>query len=295
MENKKGRGLFLIIMLVAIPFVIKDIKKEKKESNDKETYIENLSDLNKEKLKKFKDINLKNYYKISNFNVNNYYRYEQYKNLNPSLSYKDVVTNVNINNDLEEYTNTKETKNPNDLLVLVNKYNSLPKNYKPKDLEYVDGAYGDKVPMRKIIINDFKELQKQAKKEININLMPTTAFRDYEFQNTLYTNYVKKDGKKKADKYSARPGYSEHQTGLAIDLKNMALKDIRLTEENYKWLKENSYKYGFIIRFPENKVNITRYQKENWHIRYVGKKVAKIIYEKDLALEEYIDLYITKY
>ena len=295
MENKKGRGLFLIIMLVAIPFVIKDIKKEKKESNDKETYIENLSDLNKEKLKKFKDINLKNYYKISNFNVNNYYRYEQYKNLNPSLSYKDVVTNVNINNDLEEYTNTKETKNPNDLLVLVNKYNSLPKNYKPKDLEYIDGAYGDKVPMRKIIINDFKELQKQAKKEININLMPTTAFRDYEFQNTLYTNYVKKDGKKKADKYSARPGYSEHQTGLAIDLKNMALKDIRLTEENYKWLKENSYKYGFIIRFPENKVNITRYQKENWHIRYVGKKVAKIIYEKDLALEEYIDLYITKY
>ena len=295
MENKKGRLLFLIIILFAIPFVVKDFKKEKKESKEKVTYIENLSDLNKEKLKKYKDIDLKNYYLIPNFNVDNYIKYEQYKSTHQDLSYEDIVTRVNIGIDKEAYTDTKEVKDPNDLLVLVNKYYSLPKNYKPEDLEYVDGAYGNKVPMRKVIVNDFKELQKKAKEEINIDLMPTTAFRGYEFQNTLYTNYVNKDGKEKADKYSARPGFSEHQTGLAIDLKNMALKDIRLTDENYNWLKDNAYKYGFIIRFPENKVDITKYQKENWHIRYVGKEAAKIIHEKDLALEEYIDIYITKY
>ena len=132
-------------------------------------------------------------------------------------------------------------------------------------------------------------------KELNINLMPTTAFRDEAFQRTLYTNYVNKEGVDKADTYSARPGYSEHQTGLSIDLKNTALSNVRLSDENYDWLENNAYKYGFIIRFPKNKEDITLYQFENWHIRYVGKDAAKTIYENKLTLEEYIDLYVIEY
>lgn len=239
----------------------------------------------------YKDIS--NYYVIKNFNASNIDRYIKYEK--KALDYKDIVTKVNLKLDLPVYTDTQEVKDANDLLVLVNKYNHLPKNYKPSDLAYLDGAYGNKVPMRSIIKEPFLELQAAAKKELNINLMPTTAFRDESFQRTLYTNYVNKEGVAKADTYSARPSYSEHQTGLSIDLKNTALSNVRLSDENYEWLHNNAYKYGFIIRFPKDKENITLYQFENWHIRYVGKEAAKIIYENNLTLEEYIDLYVTEY
>lgn len=257
-------------------------------------YILKLSDKNIEKLKNIEYTDISNYYIINNFNVDNIDRYNKYKEKN-DINYKDVVTKVNINLDLEVYTNTKEVEDANSLLVLVNKYNHLPKNYKPSDLVYLDGAYGNKVPMRSVLKDEFIKLQESAKKEININLMPTTAFRDESFQTTLYNNYVAKEGVAKADTYSARPSYSEHQTGLAIDLKNTSLTNIRLTDENYKWLEDNAYKYGFIIRFPKDKEDITLYQFENWHIRYVGKDVAKIIHDNNLTLEEYIDLYVTKY
>lgn len=258
-------------------------------------YFFNLSEKNIDYLKnqKYKDIS--NYYKISNFDASKLDRYNNYHNKNENLRYDVVVTRVNIQIDLPAYTETKEVKDADSLLVLVNKYNHLPSKYKPGDLAYVTGAYGNEVPMRSIAKENLLLLMKAAKKEININLLPTTAFRNESFQKTLYDKYVARDGKEAADTYSARPGYSEHQTGLAIDLKNTALKDIRLTDENYKWLEQNAYKYGFIIRFPKGKENITGYQFENWHIRYVGKDVAKTIYDNKLTLEEYIDLYVTKY
>ena len=194
----------------------------------------------------------------------------------------------------EFYTDTKEVSDPDDLLVLVNKFNYLPKDYKPSDLVYIDGAYGNKVPIRSILKDDFLALQTAAKNEIEVKLMPTTAFRDQNFQKALYDKYVKKDGVKAADTYSARPGYSEHQTGLAIDLKNMALKNARLSDENYKWLEENAYKYGFIVRFPKGKEQITGYKFENWNIRYVGKKAAKEIMDNNLTLEEYVGIAVNQ-
>ena len=258
-------------------------------------YIFDLSEKNINKLANLDYIDLSNYYKIKNFDVEKIKRYETFYQEN-DYDYDTVVTYVNINLDLPAYTDTKEVTNPNDLLVLVNKFNYLPSDYKPNDLGYLPGAYGNNVPMREIIIEPFKKLQEAAKEEIGINLMPTTAYRDYSFQKTLYNNYVASDGVKAADTYSARPGYSEHQAGLSIDLKNTALSsDIRLTDDDYDWLSNNAYRFGFIIRFPEDKTNITGYQFENWHIRYVGEEYAKIIYENDLTLEEYIDLYITNY
>ena len=258
-------------------------------------YLFKLSSKNLEYLKNmdYQDISL--YYDYSNFNATNLERYNNYKK-NNNIDIKDVITKVNLNLDLPVYTNTKKVENPNDILVLVNKYNYLPKGYKPEDLVYLDGAYGNQVPVREVLKEDFLLLQKAAKSEININIMPTTAFRSEAFQTTLYNNYVKSDGIEKADTYSARPSYSEHQTGLAIDLRNMALsKNIRFTDDDYNWLHDNVYKYGFIIRFPKEKEDITLYQFENWHIRYVGKKAAKIIYENNLTLEEYIDKYVTNY
>lgn len=258
-------------------------------------YILNLSDKNIEKLSNIEYIDISNYYNISNFNVDNIDRYNDYYQIN-NYSYQDVVTYVNINLDLKAYSVTKEVSDANSLLVLVNKYNFLPNNYKPEDLVYVPGAYGNNVPMREVIKEPFLELQKAAEEEKGIKLKPTTAFRDQNFQKTLYNNYVAKDGVDAADTYSARPGFSEHQTGLAIDLKNTLISSsTRLNDSDYEWLKENAYKYGFIIRYPKEKIDITGYQFENWHIRYVGLEAAKIIYENNLSLEEYIDLFITEY
>lgn len=258
-------------------------------------YLLKLSEKNIEILKNKEYQDISNFYEYKNFDADKIDRYNNYKRKNKNYSYENVITYVNIKLDTPVYTDTKEVKDEDDLLVLVNKYNYLPENYKPKDLERIDGAYGDQVPMRKIIIEPFKELQKAAKEELKINLMPTTAYRNENLQRTLYDNYVKRDGKDAADTYSARPRYSEHQTGLAIDLKNTSLENIRLTDDNYKWLENNAYKYGFIIRFPKDKEFITGYQFENWHIRYVGKDIAKVIHDNKLTLEEYIDLYVTKY
>lgn len=258
-------------------------------------YIMNLSATNIEKLSNIDYKDISNYYTFKNFDVNKIDRYNTYYEEN-NYSYEDVVTYVNINLDIPVYTETKEVEDPNSLLVLVNKYNYLPDNYEPNDLAYLPGAYGNNVPMREVIVDPFKDLQQAAEDEIGINLMPTTAFRNYSFQSTLYNNYVASDGVTAADTYSARPGYSEHQTGLSIDLKNTAISgSTRLTDENYEWLSNNAHRFGFIIRFPEDKTYITGYQFENWHIRYVGEDVAKIIYEEDLTLEEYIDLYVTEY
>ena len=258
-------------------------------------YIFKLSNKNIEKLSKSEYIDITNYYNISNFNVDNIDRYNQYYESN-NYSYQDVVTYVNINLDLKAYSVTKEVEDPNNLLVLVNKYNFLPNNYKPEDLTYVLGAYGNNVPMREVIKEPFIELQKAAEEEIGIILKPTTAFRDQSFQNTLYNNYVAKDGVEAADTYSARPGFSEHQTGLAIDLKNTLISSsTRLNDSDFEWLSNNAHRFGFIIRYPKEKVDTTGYQFENWHIRYVGLNIAKTIYENNLTLEEYIDLYITEY
>lgn len=258
-------------------------------------YITKLSEKNIEKLKNRDYVDISKYYNISNFDVDKIDRYNIYYEKN-DYDIKDVVTYVNINLDLPVYSDTTEVKDPDSLLVLVNKYNGLPSGYEPSDLAYVPGAYGNNVPMRKVIKEPFLELQAAAKKEAGINFMPTTAYRGEVFQRTLYNNYVASDGKDAADTYSARPGYSEHQTGLSIDLKNTNISgSTRLSNSDFDWLSNNAYRWGFIIRFPKDKTYITGYQFENWHIRYVGLEAAKIIYDENLTLEEYIDLYVTEY
>lgn len=125
-------------------------------------YIFKLSEKNINILKKLDYKDISNYYVIKNFNANNIERYDEYKKKN-DINYKDVVTRVNIKLDLPVYTDTKEVEDGNDYLVLVNKYNHLPKNYRPTDLAYIPGAYGNNVPMRSITKDAFLELQDAAK------------------------------------------------------------------------------------------------------------------------------------
>ena len=258
-------------------------------------YIMALSDNNIAKLKQKDYVDLKNYYSFKNFNVDNIERYNSYYE-NNNYSYENVVTYVNIKMDLPVYTDTLEVSDPDDYLVLVNKYSYLPTNYKPTDLVYMKGYYGDEVPLRSIAKEALVKLQTAVKEEKGIELLPTTAFRTHSHQATLYNNYVAKNGKTKADTFSARPGYSEHQTGLAIDLKNpIRPQGERLNDDDYDWLKNNAHRFGFIVRYPGGKEFITGYQEEDWHIRYVGIEAATTIYENKLTLEEYLDLYTMQY
>ena len=116
----------------------------------------------------------------------------------------------------------------------------------------------------------------------------SSAFRSYDYQNTLYNNYVSWYGKEQADTFSARAGYSEHQTGLAIDV-NTIDDSFAYTPEAV-WLAQHAHEYGFIIRYPKGKESITGYQYEPWHIRYLGIETATAVYNSGLTLEEYLGI-----
>lgn len=159
-------------------------------------------------------------------------------------------------------------------VMIVNKTYSLPQSYNPNGLTAETKAA-------------FAELQAAASAD-GLSIYSVSDFRSYEAQDTLYNNYVARDGKEAADTFSARPGHSEHQTGLTIDC-NYAGDAFHDTPEA-KWLENNAWKYGFIIRFPKGKEDKTGYKYESWHIRYVGKDMAKKIYDSGLCLEEYFGI-----
>lgn len=234
---------------------------------------------------------IKGYINCPNFNKFNFERYLSYKEKNSNLDYQTVVTRVNIKLDKEYYTDTEAVKDPDSLFVVVNKYNYLDANFIPKNLKPLFN--NSNATMVAEAADAYEELVNAAKKD-GITLVATTAYRSYGFQSTLYNNYKAKDGEKAADTYSARPGYSEHQTGLAADLNDPNYSAKRLSPEDYEWLKNNCDKFGFIIRFPEGKENITGYQEEDWHIRYLGKETAKKVKDSGLTLDEFYDLYLKK-
>ncbi len=162
-----------------------------------------------------------------------------------------------------------------DGIMIVNKSYSLPATYNPGGLtdEFMDAFYN---------------MQSAASLD-GISLFVASGFRSYDYQVELYDAYVKRDGKEAADTYSARPGYSEHQTGLAADI-NAADSSFEDTPEAI-WLDKNCYKYGFVIRFPKGKEQYTGYTYEPWHLRYVGERIAKEIHNAGgISLEEYYNL-----
>lgn len=206
---------------------------------------------------------------------------------------KRIIAIVNSNGDKNFYSDSKESNLDDNNLILVNKFYHLPDGYEPNDLIILSAKYnsGRNSSMRKEAADAFMKMSDGAMLD-GIILKNASAYRSYDYQVSLYDSYVKRDGKEKADIYSARPGYSEHQTGLCTDI-NIIDSSFDNTKEA-EWLRKNAYKYGFILRFPKGKEEITGYEYESWHYRYVGEKAAKIIYEDDLTLEEYFAYYIEK-
>lgn len=166
-----------------------------------------------------------------------------------------------------------------DGILIVNKDIELPETYHP-DVDQTANQH-----LNELIAAGIED---------GLNLVLRSAFRSYERQASLYNQYVARDGQKKADTYSARPGHSEHQTGLAFDLGNIEgsddfMESFEDTKEG-QWLKSHAHEYGFIIRYPKGKSDITGYQYEPWHLRYLGKPTAEKVYESGLTLEEYLGL-----
>jgi D-alanyl-D-alanine carboxypeptidase len=189
--------------------------------------------------------------------------------------------------------------NTDDILVLVNKNRNLPPDYVPSDLvipnvRFPFEDFDEKKQMRKEAAEALEELFNGAEEE-GIYLFAISGYRSYNRQKYLFDIRAERDGFEKANKLTAYPGQSEHQTGLAMDVSCQSV-GFDLTQKFGQtvegiWLKENAYRFGFIIRYQEDTVDITGYSYEPWHIRYVGKEVAEEIYEKNITLEEYLGAY----
>ena len=191
--------------------------------------------------------------------------------------------------------------------VLVNKNNRISNNYLNKiDLVMTKNVLEEDIYIEQETYNNYLKLKKFISNELNIDIGIDTAYRDNNHQERIYNHYLETKGKDYCDKYVALVGYSEHHTGLAIDIDVKINNDYMYSDDNFDLIepvlnKIHSYlhKFGFILRYPENKENTTGYNYEPWHIRYVGKIPATIIYENNLTLEEYLNdfgciLYINK-
>lgn len=284
---KKKNFIIFIIFIVLIGFsftklttlILNTFDSPKKE-------IENKTPTKKEKkLQKLNNINKK----ISYFKMENLDRYISYKNKNKDLSDEQIIKDVNMDLDKKQYEDMHETINLNKINILVNKHNYLKEDYVPENLKNLSSTYAlSNMKMVEEAANAFESLSKDASKE-NYKVIAMSTYRSYEYQVDLYNKYVKSDGKEAADTYSGRPGNSEHQTGLAVDVYNQTetYTNFEKTKE-YNWMQENAYKYGFILRFPKDKENETGYEFESWHYRYVGKDIATYIHKHNITLEEYI-------
>jgi D-alanyl-D-alanine carboxypeptidase len=189
------------------------------------------------------------------------------------------------------YPNSQLATIRSDHLTLVNKQYRLQESYVPSDLVYVDEEYQvyGGAHLTRPAYDAYIEMRNAASGE-GLNLKVSTCYRDYDFQRTLYTNYLSQDTQEVVDTYSARPGHSEHQLGTSCDFASGVLNidDFTGTPEDY-WMRDNAADFGFILRFPEDKTDITGYTYESWHYRYIGINDAQEMKRLGVTLEEYLD------
>ena len=247
------------------------------------------------------DKNIINYISLDYFKEENLDRYIKYDFidtksvydttiLKEKYNYEDTVTFVNAYLDKDYYSNdiplSKDKASKLD--VIVNKYYKLDKDYEPEDLTIINSKFASGTQkLRKEAADKFEEMASDMLKE-NLKIYAGSTYRSYSYQEGLYNRYVKKDGFKEAETYSARAGYSEHQLGLAVDIVNGKWNYLSEGDKEYTWLINNSYKYGFILRYPHESEYITGYVFEDWHFRYLGIELATKVYESKLTYDEYI-------
>ena len=312
--KKKARNSFilLIILIVAIIIGLDKYKEYKyKQTNEyKLTQVGYTLEESKLIINKLNDENesyfvnnKKNNYIIDLLNEKyflekNLYEYLEYKVDNKKKSYYDIVAIVNVgaNKDWYDSKKVKETDLSKGNLMLVNIFNYLNDDYEPTEITNIDLSYsysGNKVSKE---TNDAYIEMAVAAKEDGIQLMANSTYRTYQRQDEIYKDFYYSKGVSYADKYAARAGYSEHQTGLAIDIFTSGSSTTSNFEESdaFKWLSTNAYKYGFILRYPKDKEYLTGYEYESWHYRYLGVETATKVYQEGITYDEYYAFYIEK-
>ena len=218
------------------------------------------------------------------------------------LSYEEAVAKVNGNGDyIPEseidwsalYHDEKQAANYDSYTACINKQNFLPEDYEPSDLvDLPYGYYGNYHPMRKAAADALVAMSDAAVNAGYDRIIGQSNYRSYSKQKGLYEGYASWDGYANADRYSARPGFSEHQTGLVCDVATYYVSmDYFDTYKGYDWVMENAHTFGFIQRYPIHKEYLTGYEYESWHFRYVGVQPATIMYQHGWTLEEYTLLF----
>ena len=276
--------IFLVVKVITSPKKEIEIKEEKPiEKKKKETKPD---ETKKEEKSNDSEITINE--KIDYFNIEYLDRYLSYKRNNNTLTDEQIIKNVNMQLDKTPYKDIIKANNLNTEKVLVNKYYYLEEDYVPDDLETISSTYAlSNMKLVHEAKEAFESLSKAAAKE-KLKIIAMSSYRSYSYQVNLYNRYVKQDGKEDADTYSGRPGHSEHQTGLAVDVYNQdeTYTNFEKTKE-YKWMQQHAQEYGFILRFPKDKEDETGYHFESWHYRYVGKEIAEYIKENNISFEEY--------
>lgn len=230
------------------------------------------------------------YYRLEN--TERYIAYDDHKK-----AVKDIVRDINVGLDYKFYTHVDTVENVTDLQVLVNKYHKLPDRYVPENMVKVssvcaldedNGCTTTDIKVRKEAADAFSQLVAAANKK-GFQLKAISGFRDYDYQKSLYDTNLKLYGREYADSYFTRPSFSEHNTGLAIDV-TINHHDYTELQSNqyYDWLLKHLADYGFILRYPKEFEHVTGISYESWHIRYVGKEIAENIQKRNISFDEYI-------
>ena len=221
------------------------------------------------------------------FMEKNIKKYISYLDKNDNLS--DVIAIINVGSNNEWYTNTKKTDLNKGHLMLTNKFHFLDNTYTSNNMVKVSNrySYGENQMLTSETFSPFLNMFNAAKNE-GLTLIINSSFRSFEEQEEVYNELLSTRGDEYANKMAAKPGYSEHQTGMAIDIQTYGSNASNFEEfDEFKWLQNNAHKYGFILRYPKDKKYLTGYEYESWHYRYVGIEVATYIYQNQITFDEY--------
>lgn len=316
MKKKKLSKLskIILILLIILGFIGYGIKKLYEDYQYKKTYefkliekgytkneVSTILDLfSNERIDYILSINKdENIYKLAQekyYIDNKLEDYLAYISENKDIPLKDVITIINVNRNYEFYEKDIEMTDKSPTMI-VNKYYLLNEEYVPDNLMIIPtthswGEYGSNQATKETL-EAFINMANAAKAE-NINLMVNSSYRNYAEQERVYKLYEDNYGKEYADSIAARPGHSEHQSGYALDIFSTDSTSQKTFSQSsaYDWLKNNCYKYGFIIRYPEGKENITGFNFEAWHYRYVGVDIATYINDNDITFDEYYAYYL---
>ena len=236
---------------------------------------------------------LEEFFYLDYAKIENYDRYVEFSD-ETGEDEETTVLYVNLDLDMDDYQESKMVDSFS-VDMLVNKHRQLSENYIPDDLIDVPSGYAsdDDIQLSRIAFNAYKKMSDAALNE-GYELVINSGYRSYQDQLDLIDYYLKAYGQNYVDKYVAKAGYSEHQTGLAFDVGSKKV-NVFANSKEYEWMQENAYKYGFILRFSKKYEDVTGFRSEPWHYRYVGVDIATYIHEhKNIPYEYYYAMNLDK-